>query len=259
MHRKKWVFLILPLVLGFFVYQGVSASLGPPGSSMNPVITKSYADKVFQPLISNITELEGQINAYKEESAKLKLELASLQQPPKFTDVSTTHWAYTDITYMVQRGIAVGLTNTRFGADVSATRTEVAVMVVKALNLPITGATASFKDVPVSSPDYPYIAAAQKAGIIAGFPGGEFKPKDPVTRGQLAVILMKSFALQRTGQTTGFKDIQQGYWAYEAVLILADNGISRGYPDKTFKPANSVTRAETVVLLAKAMDPLRRI
>ncbi|MEE8637878.1 MAG: S-layer homology domain-containing protein [Candidatus Margulisiibacteriota bacterium] len=50
----------------------------------------------------------------------------------------------------------------------------------------------------------------------------------------------------------GFSDVPQGYWAKEAIETLAEKGIIGGYPDGTFKPEKTLTRAELSTLLIKA-------
>ncbi len=44
-----------------------------------------------------------------------------------------------------------------------------------------------------------------------------------------------------------------GHWAQSTITKWTDNGYITGYPDGTFKPDNSITRAEFVVLVNKAM------
>lgn len=43
-----------------------------------------------------------------------------------------------------------------------------------------------------------------------------------------------------------FKDVRQNDWYYENISILVEDGILNGYPDKTFKPQNTITRAEFI-------------
>lgn len=248
--NKKIYLLILPIMVGFIISQAVNASSGPPGSSTNPVITRSYADKVLQPLRDQVGQLQTELGDLNGQLTKLS--------KPKFSDVPATHWAYKDIQFMVDRGIISGLGDGKFGPDSPARRCELAVMLVKALNLPTEGLTANFTDVPKSHWAYAEIAAAQNAGIISGFPGGKFNPNEYVTRGQMASMLVKAYGLQRNNGSADFKDVTPQYWAYDAIQKLADNHISKGYQDQTFRPASSVRRAEVAVFLAKAMDPSRR-
>lgn len=50
-----------------------------------------------------------------------------------------------------------------------------------------------------------------------------------------------------------FNDLPKSHWAYEAVSLLAKEGIVDGYPDKTFKGDQTMTRYEMAQLVAKAM------
>ncbi len=52
-----------------------------------------------------------------------------------------------------------------------------------------------------------------------------------------------------------FSDVPEDYWAYKQISKMVELGILKGYPDGTFKPENSVTRAEfaTMVVLAKKL------
>lgn len=55
-----------------------------------------------------------------------------------------------------------------------------------------------------------------------------------------------------TGSLPRFTDVE-GHWASEAILDLAAAGVITGYPDGTFKPSRSVTRAEFVTLLVHTL------
>ncbi|MEW9123452.1 MAG: S-layer homology domain-containing protein [Thermotaleaceae bacterium] len=46
----------------------------------------------------------------------------------------------------------------------------------------------------------------------------------------------------------------KGHWAESNILKLVETGAISGYPDKTFKPNNNITRAEFATVLVKAFD-----
>ena len=50
-----------------------------------------------------------------------------------------------------------------------------------------------------------------------------------------------------------FSDVNSGDWFYDNVMDAANNGYVSGYPDGTFKPNGSTTRAEFASMIAKAM------
>lgn len=51
-----------------------------------------------------------------------------------------------------------------------------------------------------------------------------------------------------------YKDIKAGAWYYDAVQTLNNEGLVTGYPDGTFRPANSITRAETAAIIARELN-----
>jgi len=53
--------------------------------------------------------------------------------------------------------------------------------------------------------------------------------------------------------TPVFSDVSASYWGYSAISSLASKGIIVGYPDGTFKPDASITRAEFATMLVKAL------
>ncbi len=243
--------IIVPLLLGFLLAQAGQAAIAPPGSSADPVITKSYADKLFAPLNAQLAELRAEL-------AKLK---PDAPPAPVFTDVPANHWAAASIKLMVERDIIKGVSPGKFAPANNTKRAELVVMLVRALNLdPAKAPPVKLKDVPATYWGYPYIAAAYNAGIISGeVVNGSFQPETPVTRGMMAKWMAKAFLLQRNNGARDFTDVPPKYWAYDHIMRLADNKITKGYPDNTFRPANKITRAEVSVFLALSIDPARRV
>jgi len=56
-----------------------------------------------------------------------------------------------------------------------------------------------------------------------------------------------------TGIRTTFSDVPEGHWAASAVQTAVEKGYVSGYPDGTFRPNQSVTRAEFIRMLADAL------
>lgn len=54
-----------------------------------------------------------------------------------------------------------------------------------------------------------------------------------------------------------FKDVPKNHWAAESVKMLADAGVVKGYPDKTFKGDKPVTRYELAVALQAMVGYIR--
>ena len=61
------------------------------------------------------------------------------------------------------------------------------------------------------------------------------------------------FTYQPAPCTASFTDVPASYWAHQAILTLACKGIIAGFPDGTFRPDASVTRAQFVTMLVRTL------
>jgi uncharacterized protein YnzC (UPF0291/DUF896 family) len=92
-----------------------------------------------------------------------------------------------------------------------------------------------------------------EAGIVSGYPDGTFRPQDTITRQEAAVVLFRLLA-PGAGDAGTYKDSGViSDWAEGAVKAISAAGIMSGYPDGTFRPQNSITRAETIVTLERGL------
>jgi hypothetical protein len=98
-----------------------------------------------------------------------------------------------------------------------------------------------------------YVALLSRRGTIGGFPDGTFKPNDYITRAQFAAIASRALSLPPAGRHAEFKDVPQKYWAANAISQVSDAGLVTGFPDGTFRPEDKITRAQALVILAKAL------
>ncbi|RAM48316.1 MAG: hypothetical protein C6Y22_28670 [Hapalosiphonaceae cyanobacterium JJU2] len=115
--------------------------------------------------------------------------------------------------------------------------------------------TGNFKDVTANYWAKTYIEALAAKNIIAGFPDGTFKPNDPVTRAQFAAIVTKAFAqTQPKREATNFNDVNNKFWAYDAIRNAYRFGFVSGYPDRTFKPQQQIPRVQALVSLSSGLN-----
>lgn len=99
-----------------------------------------------------------------------------------------------------------------------------------------------------------YIAILQQRGTIGGFPDGTFKPDQGITRSQFAAIAVKALGLPAGGREVDFRDLPKAHWAYKAICSASDAGLVGGFPDGSFRPEDKLTRAQALVILAKALN-----
>ncbi len=94
----------------------------------------------------------------------------------------------------------------------------------------------------------PQLNTSSHTRYIEGTGNAQFSPNDTLTRAQAAVILYRLLESTEAGPyTTSFSDVS-GWYATQ-VKTLASLGVINGYTDGTFRPNNSVTRAEFVTML----------
>lgn len=114
------------------------------------------------------------------------------------------------------------------------------------------GAT-PFRDVAQSAWYAPYVYFAWNYGVANGYPGGTFRPEDPVTRAELVKLLATYFEPEAAAQSP-FPDVTEDYWAVSYIAFGVSEGWLSGYPDGTFRPEEPVTRAEAVKIINRALN-----
>ena len=146
-----------------------------------------------------------------------------------------------------------GMSAETFAPDAGLTRAQAATMLVRRLGLPAeANAAYSFDDTSGNWAEA-YINTARKNGIINGVGDNLFAPDRPVTREEIAVML-NNILRYTCSETAGvFSDVsgQANPWSYEAIFALSENDVITGYPDGSFHPRSTVTRAEMTALMCR--------
>ena len=89
-------------------------------------------------------------------------------------------------------------------------------------------------------------------GVMGGYPDGTFLPEKPLTRGELAAILVKAKGFEaKPVSKTNFRDVSAQDWLAPYIDMVVKRKYMGGFPDKTFRPHKKVTRAEAAVIFSK--------
>ena len=107
----------------------------------------------------------------------------------------------------------------------------------------------SFNDVASTRWSFNAIEWALGEDIIEADEDGNFRPADPLTRAEMAVMLTRAEDLTEEAENT-FSDIDE-HPDCEDILKAVEAGIFTGYPDGTFRPDGSTTRSEAVTALIR--------
>ncbi|MGI5921379.1 MAG: S-layer homology domain-containing protein [Syntrophomonadaceae bacterium] len=174
------------------------------------------------------------------------------------TDITDTngHWAQVHIEKWINDGLIAGYPDGQFKPDNSITRAEFVSLVNRAFKIKNNDSTGNFNDVESADWFYDDVISAQAAGYISGYPDGTFKPNNPVTRQEAAVMINRLLGLETAAgdDVELFRDNTSfASWARPSIERVAARGIMSGFPDKTFGPLKNITRAETVVTLDNAL------
>lgn len=122
-----------------------------------------------------------------------------------------------------------------------ASRGEVALKLAEAMGLDTTDKNSPFPDVKSSSKYAGAATALYKAGVFTGDDKGKFNPSSPLTRAQMAKVLVVAFDLEQQGKAPSFTDVPTSHWSHPYVATLASTGITVGKGDGTFSLDENVT------------------
>lgn len=111
---------------------------------------------------------------------------------------------------------------------------------------------------------YESIEACYVAGVVSGYPEGDYMPTAAVTRDQMATYIARALAggddgIPAGSSTPTFSDVPADYWAYDYIEYAVANQVVIGYADGSYQPVTSVDRGQMAVFIARAMaDPADR-
>lgn len=104
-----------------------------------------------------------------------------------------------------------------------------------------------FSDVPAGQWYTVAVSTLANIGAITGCGDGTFQPGKAISRAEFVTILTGIYG-EDTTKGMPFSDVDRS-WYYDAVATAYANGWVSGYTDGTFRPNQTITRAEAVVIL----------
>lgn len=168
------------------------------------------------------------------------------------------HWAKDTILDAVKKGFVDGYPDHTFRPDNNISRAEFVTMLLRALHIqPGDNSNLSFADLSII-PEWsrPYVSEAVQAGIITGYEDQTFRPARPITRAELAVMIVKALGLKvDPNAQSAFADASDiPDWAVPYVATAADAGLIQGRDGHMFAPNDNATRAEAVKLIMSMLN-----
>lgn len=110
-----------------------------------------------------------------------------------------------------------------------------------------------FADVKSGDWFYNAIAFLDEKGFFHRNQSTVYKPNEPITRAEFVDLANSASALVAKNDGVEFKDVPTDHFYYESIVAAAASGLVNGYEDNTFRPDNTITRAEVVTVINRLL------
>lgn len=218
------------------------------GDKFNPLDDVTATDKEDGNISKDVKVVENTVNTSEAGTYIVKYEVTD-KQGAKVT--KTINVVVEKLKIIKHNKYINGYPDNTFRQENKITRGEMATMLTRIIldgkQIPIT--ENKFNDI---SNDYwaknevNYLASK---GLLNGYEDGTFRPENPITRAEVATILVRSNSNIKQNLKKVFPDISDNHWASKYIEKAAELGYMVGYEDGSFKPDKVITRGETVVTL----------
>lgn len=181
-----------------------------------------------------------------------------------FTDVSENDWFFDAVKFVNERKLFVGTTETTFAPRMAMTRGMFVTVLGTLAGVDETAAEAStFEDVNPNAYYAPYVAWAQKNGIVVGTSATTFEPNAEITREQMAIIMYNyaKYAGEDVSKTdpAGLAAFADGAsvsgWAQTEMAWAVNMQLMVG-SDGKLSPQNHASRAEVAEIVKNYVNVL---
>ncbi|MDL2273798.1 S-layer homology domain-containing protein [Oscillospiraceae bacterium OttesenSCG-928-G22] len=165
------------------------------------------------------------------------------------------HWAETQINRWIYLGYISGYTDNTFRPDSPISRAEFMALVNRAFGYTTAGYI-SYADVGTNDWYYRTVQIASYRGYITGYSDNTMRPNAQITRQEVAVMLTRILNLSPNAvPAQNYADYGKiDAWSSGAIGAVTQAGLMSGYGDNTFRAKANMSRAESVVALARALD-----
>lgn len=171
-----------------------------------------------------------------------------------FNDVSRDEWYFDSVSFAYGNGLFSGVTDSAFAPRTTMTRAMLVTVLWQMEGKP-QAKKCTFRDVLSDRWYSNAVAWATDNGIISGYGGGLFGTDDPITREQMAVILMnyskyKGYDVSGSVSLDNFTDNKSiSSWASSALKWASAEGLIKGMGNDLIKPGGSAQRCQVAAIL----------
>jgi len=174
---------------------------------------------------------------------------------PDFTDVPVGAPFHAEITWAAQQGLLRGWPTGAFKPLWNVTREAMAAVFYRISGEPyyVPPTASAFRDVASGHPFYREIHWARGRGLLTGWTDGTFRPSLPIARDATAAMFYRSAGspAYAAPAASRFKDVRPGAKFYREIHWMAAVGITKGWPDGTFRPLSPTHRDAMAAFLQR--------
>lgn len=190
-----------------------------------------------------------------------------------FSDIPAGSSLAAEVEKAVDYGLMNGYSTDTFGYSDTMTRAQFTAVLVRMMGWDaVTPQTPTYTDVPASHTWYSIIETAAAHDVADA--GGAFRPSDPVTRGEMAELLVRALGLKGAAERldasspamphsdtysvlhggTPFTDLPWGHMGY--ITIAYRIGMTNGTSNTTFSPDSTATRGQAAAMLVRIYEKI---
>ncbi len=220
------------------------------GSDQTFTITPDEGYEIADVLVDG--ESVGAVRSYTFENVRSRHTIEAIFEEigtvadPDDTGVSGWLNTYDHMAYLA------GYPDGAFGPDRNMTRAEAAQMFYNLLLDKDVTTTVTFEDVDDGVWYAEAVNTLASLGIINGVGNNRYEPERAITRAEFTAIAMRFADLEAGGENI-FSDVHEDEWFYDIVVGSIQYGWINGYPDGTFRPYNTITRAEVTTIVNRML------
>ncbi|MDI6817195.1 MAG: S-layer homology domain-containing protein [Actinomycetota bacterium] len=240
-------------VTGYNIYRRLRGDASATKLNIASLSAAKYEDRSAQKsevYIYYVTALySGGLESAK--SVEIEAALAVVEAIKAPSDIPADAPYKTAVDKLIAKGSFSVSADGKFYPDKNISRAEFAKAVYFIMGGKLTNPTkATFKDLSAQHWGYQYAETLNSYGVMIGYPDKTFRADKEITRAEVAKVVA---TVRKLPEAAGkLKDIGSS-WAKTFIDACVKAGAMTGYSDNTFKPDNSVTRAEAAEALEDAV------
>lgn len=185
----------------------------------------------------------------------------------QFDDVPESSFAYQDILSLRQKGVVLGMGDNLYGPGRNFKRCDFILMLARLLGGETEAGAEKLRasDLPAGHYAAPAVAWAEGQGLLdEGTEAYVFRPDDPITRQEMAVILIRALGIPREASQSLAASVSANPFtdmsakthpdSFYEVLAAYDFGIINGMTAEkptAFQPEGSATREQTAAMMMR--------